>query len=270
LENTAALDLPRKAICAVWLSKRIKTYDERKMKISVIICALDKKKILPGVIPSIKSSPIVDELIIVEGLSPVGYARDVGWRKAKSSLICFIDDDEIVPKGWFERLTKEFDDPKVGAVWGTIKPLNRNKINTLDSILQNHTLRKTSLNARFVRKKALEEIGGYKHTIGGETVYAALKMVKQGWRIKIVDCPLLHKLHENSYEWIMNIYGTGKIRAQELKERGELPRYFKKALGSFPRSFQLSIIYKEPLFLIFYPLRCWLFLIGTILGDISP
>lgn len=268
MENTAALDLSRKAIRAIWLSKRIKTYDERKMKISVIICALDKKKILLGVIPSIRSSPIVDELIIVEGLSPVGYARDVGWRKAKSPLICFIDDDEIVPEGWFEKLAKEFDDPKVGAVWGTIKPLNRNKINTLDCILQNRTLKKFRLNARFVRKKALEEIGGYEHTIGGETVYAALKMVKQGWQIKIVDYPLLHKLHENNYEWIMNIYGTGKIRAHELRERRELLSYFKKALGSFSRGFQLGIIYKEPLFLFFYPLRCWLFLTGTILGDI--
>jgi glycosyltransferase involved in cell wall biosynthesis len=227
---------------------------------------LDRRKILPGVIPSIKSSPIVDELIIVDGdVSPIGYARDVGWRKAKNPLICFIDDDEIVPEGWFERLAKEFDNPKVGAVWGTVKPLNRNRINTLDCILQNHTLKKFGLNARFVRKKALEEIGGYEHTIGGETVYAALEMVKRGWRIKIVDCPLLHKLHENSYEWIMNIYGAGKARAQELKERGELLQYFKKALGSFPRSFQLSIIYKEPLFLAFYPLRCWLYLIGVIL-----
>jgi glycosyltransferase involved in cell wall biosynthesis len=71
-----------------------------KLKVSVIICTLDKNRILPGTIPSIKRSPLVDELIIVEGeFKPIGYARNVGWKKAKNPLICFIDDDEVVPDG---------------------------------------------------------------------------------------------------------------------------------------------------------------------------
>lgn len=241
-----------------------------KVKVSVIICALNKKEILPETIPSIKRSSLVDELIIVGGkFKPIGYARDVGWRKAKNPLICFIDDDEIVPEGWIEWLAKEFKDPKIGAVWSTLKPLNKNKINNLECILQNHTLKRFSLNARFVRKKALEDIGGYEHTIGGETVYAARKMIQHGWKIKIVDYPFLHKLHDNGYAWILNIYGTGKIRAHEIREHRELLSYFKKALGSFLRGFQLSILYKEPLLFAFYPLRCWLYLIGTIRGNIK-
>lgn len=240
-----------------------------KVKVSVIICTLDKKQILPETIPSIKGSSFANELIIVEGLKPIGYSRDVGWRKTQNEIICFIDDDEIVPEGWIERLAKEFYNPKIGAVWSTLKPLNNNRVNEIECILQNHTLKKFRLQARFVRKKALEDIGGYEHTIGGETVYAARKMIQRGWRIKIVDYPFLHKMHDNMYAWILNIYGTGKIRAHELREHRELLSYFKKAVGSFLRGFQLSILYKEPLVFAFYPLRCWLYLMGAIYGNIK-
>ena len=240
------------------------------MKVTAIICTSDEKKILPETIPSIKRSPLVNELIIVGGeFKPIGYARDVGWRKAQNPILCFIDDDEVVQEGWIERLAEVFKDPKIGAVWSTIKPLNENKINKLECILQNHTLRKFAANARFVRKKALEEIGGYEHTIGGETVYAAHKLIQHGWRIKIVDYPLLHKMHENGYAWIINIYGTGKIRAHEMRERKELLSHFKKALSSFLRGFQLSILYKESLLFVFYPLRCWLYITGAIRGNLK-
>jgi len=238
-----------------------------RVKVSVIICTLDKRQILPETIPSIKISPLVDELIIVEGLKPIGYSRNVGWRKTRNQIICFIDDDEVIPEGWIERLAKEFNCPQIGAVWSTLKPLNNNKINKVECILQNHTLKKFKLQARFVKKQALEDIGGYEHTIGGETVYAARKMIQYGWKIKIVDYPFLHKMHDNMYAWILNIYGTGKIRAHELREHRELLSYFKKALGSFPRGFQLSILYKEPLIFAFYPLRCWLYLTGAIYGN---
>ncbi len=239
------------------------------MKVSVIICTLDKKQILRETIPSIKRSSVVDELIIVEGVRPIGYSRDMGWRKARNELICFVDDDEVIPQDWIKELAQEFSDTKIGAVWSTLAPLNPSKINELECILQNRTLKRSTLQARFVRKKAIEEIGGYEHTIGGETIYAAVKMYQYGWRIKIVDYPFFHKMHENGYAWILNIYGTGKIRERELRERRELLTHFKKALASSLRGFELSILYKEPLFLVFYPLRCWLYLSGAIYGNLT-
>jgi glycosyltransferase involved in cell wall biosynthesis len=234
------------------------------VKVSVIICALDKKKILPETIPSIKRSPLVDELIIVEGLRPIGYSRDVGWRRARNEFIYFIDDDEAVPDGWIERLAKEFEDEKVGAVWSTLKPLNPNKINELESTLQNHVLKKFGRNARFVRKKALEDIGGYEHTIGGETVNAAIKMIKCGWKTKIVDYPFFHMMAKNNDAWIMQIYQSTKICAFEILEHKELLSYSKRAVGGVLRGMHLSALYKEPLFLVFYPLRCWLLFFGLI------
>lgn len=239
------------------------------MKVSVVVCTLDKKQILPEVIPNIKRSSIVDELIIVEGLRPVGYARDSGWRKARNPLICFIDDDEVVPERWIERLAMEFNDPKVGAVSSTLKPLNPSRINRLDSIVQNHALKRFSFHARFVRKKAMEDIGGFEHTIGGETVYAAWRMKQMGWKIKIVDYPLLHRMSENAYSSVSTLYRTGRARAPELLEHGEFLTSYRKALGSPVRGLQLSIMYKEPTLLLYYPMRSWLYFLGAIRGSLK-
>jgi len=240
-----------------------------QVKVSVILCTLDKKRILPEVIPSIKRSPLVDELIVIEGLKPVGYARDIGWRKAKNQFICFIDDDEIVPQGWIESLSKEFADLKVGAVSSTVEPLNKNKISLLECIIENHSLKRFNFHARFVRRKALEEIGGYEHTIGGETVYAAWKMVQYGWKARIIDYPLLHKMFDSGYSWILSVHGSGRVRARELLEHNELLPLYRKALGSFLRGFQLSILNREPLLFFFYPLRCWLYFLGAVRGSLK-
>jgi hypothetical protein len=182
-------------------------------------------------------------------------------------LICFIDDDEVVPEGWIERLANEFKDPKIGAVSSTVEPLNKTKINKLDCIIQNHSLTRFRFHARFVRREALEEIGGYEHTIGEETVYAALKMMQHGWKTKIVSYPLLHKMCDNGYACVLSLYLTGKVRAPELLKHKELLPRFKQTLGSPLRGFQLSLLYKEPLLFFFYPLRCWLFFLGVMRGN---
>ena len=236
------------------------------MKVSVVICTLDKKQILPDVIPNLRRSAIVDELIVIEGFRPVGYARDSGWKKARNPLICFIDDDEVVPEGWIERLAREFNDPKVGAVSSTLKPLNPSRINRLDSIVQNHALKRFSFHARFVRKKAMEDIGGFEHTIGGETVYAARRMKQMGWKVKIVDYPLLHRMSENAYSSVLSLYRTGRARGPELLKHGEILPSYRKALGSLLRGLHLTIMYKEPTLLLYYPLRSWLYFLGVLSG----
>ena len=69
------------------------------MKVTAIVCTLDERKVLPETISSIKRSPLVNELIIVGGeFKPIGYARDVGWRKAQNPIICFINDEVVLQK----------------------------------------------------------------------------------------------------------------------------------------------------------------------------
>jgi len=266
------LDLIGKCLNLIrWLeihSTTTKPKNGEEVKVSVIICTLNKKHILPEVVPCIKRSPLVDDVIIIEGLKPIGYARDIGWRKARNPFICFVDDDEIIPPGWIERLAREFNDSRVGAVSSIFEPLNKNLINMLECIVQNHSLKRYGLHARFVRKRALEEIGGFEHTIGGETVYAAVKMAQHGWKTKIIDYPYYHKMFDNCYSWILNLYRTGKARAPEILARGDLLQSYKTASGSFVRGFQLSLLYRQPMLLLFYPMRSWLHFLG-IMGGIG-
>lgn len=98
-------------------------------------------------------------------------------------------------------------------------------------------------------------------------MYAARKMKQHGWKIKIIDYPLLHKMRGIGYLWILTLYRTGKDCAPELLKHKELLPFFKRALGSPLRGFQLSLLYKEPLLFLFYPLRSWLHFLGAILGN---
>lgn len=51
-----------------------------------------------------------------------GYVRNLALKKAKGSIIIFIDDDVIISEKWFEKLIEPFQDEKTGAVGGSILP----------------------------------------------------------------------------------------------------------------------------------------------------
>lgn len=51
-----------------------------------------------------------------------GYVRNLALKKAKGSIIIFIDDDVIISEKWFEKLIEPFQDEKTGAVGGAILP----------------------------------------------------------------------------------------------------------------------------------------------------
>ena len=91
-------------------------------------------------------------------------------------------------------------------------------------------------------------------------------MAQYGWKTKIVDYPLLHKMSDNWYVWVLGLHKTGKSRALEIVSHNELHKWFKKVLGSTLRGLQLSLLYKEPLLFLLYPLREWLYFLGVIRG----
>jgi glycosyltransferase involved in cell wall biosynthesis len=49
--------------------------------------------------------------------------RNLGWPHARGSLIHFLDDDDIIPAGHYERIKSIFgSNPRVGVVFGRIQP----------------------------------------------------------------------------------------------------------------------------------------------------
>jgi glycosyltransferase involved in cell wall biosynthesis len=48
--------------------------------------------------------------------------RNLGWEKAKGDVLCYIDDDSFVSKGWLKGVEKAFGEPDVGLVGGPCLP----------------------------------------------------------------------------------------------------------------------------------------------------
>lgn len=60
----------------------------------------------------------------------LGFARNMGLKKASGSIVIFIDDDVLPAEDWFEKLLEPFRDKEVGAVGGAVFP-DSTDINTI-------------------------------------------------------------------------------------------------------------------------------------------
>ena len=126
---------------------------ETTTKITVIICTYNRSKYLRQAIQSLAEQTLDRdsfEVIVVDNRSTdntkdvvtkefehlsnlryvyepqqgLTYARNTGWRAAKTKYIAYLDDDAIASSGWLENILKAFAiSPKIGCVGGKIVPL---------------------------------------------------------------------------------------------------------------------------------------------------
>jgi glycosyltransferase involved in cell wall biosynthesis len=121
------------------------------MKVSVVIPALNEEVIIEECLRSIRRQTTPVELIVIDNGSKdrtpeiaeeycdkvfikPGYTlaemRDLGAREATGDIIVTTDADCIAPENWIEELVKPFQDPKVAAVGGAFRPLNKNLLSS--------------------------------------------------------------------------------------------------------------------------------------------
>ncbi len=121
------------------------------MNISVVIPALNEETIIEDCLKSIRRQTQTVELILIDNgsidrtpeiaqqycdkvLIRPGYTlaqmRDLGALEAKGDIIVTTDADCIAPETWIMELTKPFQDPKVAAVGGAFRPLNKNPLSS--------------------------------------------------------------------------------------------------------------------------------------------
>jgi len=119
------------------------------MKVSVVIPALNEEAEIGKCLESIRRQDQEVELIVIDNGSvdrtpeiagehsdrvfiKPGYSlaemRDLGAREAAGEIIVTTDADCVAPEGWISTLVKPFEDPKVVAVGGGIRPVNRNAL----------------------------------------------------------------------------------------------------------------------------------------------
>ena len=108
--------------------------------IDVVVCAKNREKPIANLLRQITSEIPIENLIVVYGTSSdrtrevalqftdkvywdedegLGAARNLGIRKSSSEIVAMIDTDVILPKDWYKKLVRHFDDSKVAAATGT-------------------------------------------------------------------------------------------------------------------------------------------------------
>ena len=116
--------------------------------LSIIVCTFNRSAQLMGLLDSIWRSPPPDkfEVIVVDNncsddtaslasshaLSPrlmreprqgLSHARNCGVKSATHQNLLFLDDDAVVPQGYFERLTAILEREKPDLFGGPVAPL---------------------------------------------------------------------------------------------------------------------------------------------------
>ena len=119
------------------------------LKISVVIPALNEEEGIDRCLRSIRRQDLQTELILIDNgsvdrtpeiareqcdsvLVRPGFSlaemRDLGARESSGDIVVTTDADCEAPPHWLRELTRPFSDPKVVAVGGAFRPLNRNQL----------------------------------------------------------------------------------------------------------------------------------------------
>jgi len=124
-------------------------------------------------------------------------ALNTGMTKARGEFVLNMDGDTKLSRNTLRACIRHFDDPKVGAVAGNVKVLNREnlwtKVQALEYIEGLAMARKAQSFMRAVniipgplgmfRKSVLQQAGGYDHDTFAEDCDLTLKLLMRGWHI---------------------------------------------------------------------------------------
>jgi len=119
------------------------------LKVSVVIPALNEEEGIERCLKSIRRQDQLSELILIDNGSvdqtleiarkycdrvmvkpgcSLAEMRDLGAREAEGDIVVTTDADCEAPPHWLRELIKPFADPKVVAVGGAFRPINRNQL----------------------------------------------------------------------------------------------------------------------------------------------
>lgn len=97
------------------------------IKASIIICSLNRDKVLQRCLDSLKKQTCQDyEIVLCQEEGNLVELKDRGWRKAKGEIIIFIDDDIECDENWLKNILENFerDEWIVGVTGPTFVPPN--------------------------------------------------------------------------------------------------------------------------------------------------
>ncbi|EMR74113.1 putative glycosyltransferase [Thermoplasmatales archaeon SCGC AB-539-N05] len=220
----------------------------------------------------VKYVPVEPEAVNYISWTGVQHARNIGCKTAKGKYIAMLDDDDIwLPEKTEEQLKvfeKEDDELALVICYNKIisgykEVIDRPKENPVfEDLLKSFNLSSTS--TFLMRRDVLEEVGWWNENLRGMHEYdIALKMTKEGYKIKTVKKPLMirHRIanEARSYYYIKIAevidlwHYFGKDFIPHIGLNGFLFNSF-KTIGLFC-VFLMGYLIKEKVWDIIYPLK---------------
>lgn len=144
-----------------------------------------------------RQSSIISVRVISKRNGGKADALNTGITSAKGEFVLNMDGDTKLSRNTLRACIRHFDDPRIGAVAGNVKVLNRENIWTrvqaLEYVEGLAMARKAQSFMRSVniipgplgmfRKSVLQQVGGYDHDTFAEDCDLTLKMLMRGWHI---------------------------------------------------------------------------------------
>jgi len=167
------------------------------VKLSVVINALNDEAYLWRCLKSLRSQEFQDfEIIVVDsgssdrtvevakkmgarvlhepGLGVNAIARNFGASEARGEIIAFTEAGSVCSPSWVGRIVKHFEDKKVVAVGGRVKPIVKNIVHRSIFLLNSYLFPWLASFAGFYafnganiafRKKAFDKAGGFRESL---------------------------------------------------------------------------------------------------------
>ncbi len=165
-------------------------------------------------------------------------ALNAGLAHAKGEFVLNMDGDTKLSPNTLRDCVRHFEDPRIGAVAGNVKVVNRENLVTwvqaLEYVEGLAMLRKAQSYGRIVnivpgplgmfRKSALRQVHGYDHDTFAEDCDLTLKLLLKGWHIRYepaaiawVESPSrVNNLIKQRYRWTRGILQAIKKHSWEL------------------------------------------------------
>ncbi len=157
-------------------------------------------------------------------------ARELGWRRARTPIVAFVDTGCSGDDGWLDALLAHFADPEVGAVAPRITPAappggpgwllayeqHRSSLDLGDRpgpVRPGSWVPYVPTAALVVRRAALEDVGGFDPALRhAEDVDLVWRLAAAGWTVRYEPAVTVrHPVRPSAGEWLRQRYdyGTG-------------------------------------------------------------
>jgi len=219
-----------------------------------------------------KGSPVSIRYLVQENQGP-GLARNLGVSKATGKIIAFMDDDDTADENWLSDSLKHLDDER--TILGGTTHIRRED----DSLLSQYEAMNNEFQEAgkkspkyvptrnmFIRKKAFEELGGFRDLRTGEDMDLCFRGLSRGYRLigAAGDCIIWEKSRANLKEFMKKYLTYGFNRVYLMRSHPQLTRFSLMSPGGI-------VLSAAPLaFMLFFsPLLAAILSVGYILAVLS-